>query len=241
MASRNTSSIKRGWSYDSANSTLDLYVNGTEMANFSTTTINFPNTASAINIGTSSAPMAYTAGTPAFTMYATSSNTSSTNSEPFYVKSTMTGTSGYGGRARFHSYTNVVLQTNFMALKAYAEFGSSGGIKGLAAALCAEIVTPNADLAGGNFYPLELEYVAGGTSTASASGAGRVGWMYMNATGDDAGGDFDLNGVLFDIEGLTAASGSLYDTTANAATGDETLKIKINGTIKYLLVAGDAN
>ena len=98
----------------------------------------------------------------------------------------------------------------------------------------------DADLGGGNYYPLELEYVAGGTSTASAANAGRVGWMYMNNTGD-ADGDFDDNGVLFDIEGLTAGSGHLWDTTASAATGDNTIKIKVNGTIKYLLVADDAS
>lgn len=233
----NTTALKRGWHWDSANSTLDLYVNGTEIATFSTTTTTLTGI---LNIGSSASPKSYTAGTPAVAWYFTSANTSSTNSEPFYVKSVMTGAAGYGGRCRFHSYTNAALTTNFMALKAYAEFGDSGSVTGLAAGLCAEMVTPNADLGGGNFYPLELEYVAGGTSTASAANAGRVGWMYMNNTGD-ADGDFDDNGVLFDIEGLTAGSGHLWDTTANAATGDNTIKIKVNGTIKYLLVADDAS
>lgn len=190
--------------------------------------------------GSSSSPTSYTAGTPLVSIYATSSNTTSTNAEPFYLKSVMTGAGGYGGRSTFHSYTNVALTTNFMALKAYAEFGSSGAISGLAAGFCAEMKTPNASLGGGNFYPLELEYVAGGTSTASATNAGRVGWMYMNNTGD-ADGDFDDNGVLFDIEGLTAGNTHLWSTGATASTGDNTIKIKVNGTIKYLLVADDAS
>ena len=197
-------------------------------------------TTSSFDLGASGSPASYTAGTPVFEIYATSSNTTSTNAEPFYVYSVMTGAGGYGGRARFHSYTNVALTTNFMALKAYAEFGSSGAITGLAAGFCAEMKTPNASLGGGNFYPLELEYVAGGTSTASATNAGRVGWMYMNNTGD-ADGDFDDNGVLFDIEGLTAGNTHLWSTGATAGTGDNTIKIKVNGTIKYLLVADDAS
>jgi len=68
--------------------------------------------------GSSASPTSYTAGTPLISIYATSSNTTSTNAEPFYLKSVMTGIGGYGGRARFHSYTNVALGTNFMALKA---------------------------------------------------------------------------------------------------------------------------
>ena len=227
----NTTAIKRGWHWDEASSKLSVYVDGTESCYFKTT---------GYNIGSSGSEVTYTEGTPLFSLYATCANTSSTNAQPFYVYSIMTGAGGYGGRALFHAYTNVSLQTNFMGLKSYAEFGSSGTILGLAAGFCAEIKTPNADLAGGNFYPLELEYVAGGTSTASAANAGRVGWMYMNNTGD-ADGDFDDNGVLFDIEGLTAGSGHLWDTSASAASGDNTIKIKVNGAIKYLLVANDAS
>lgn len=190
--------------------------------------------------GSSGSGTSYTAGTPLVSIYATCGNTGSTNAEPFYLKSVMTGVGGYGGRSTFHAYTNVALTTNFMALKSYAEFGSSGAVTGLAAGFCAEMKTPNANLGGGNFYPLELEYVAGGTSTASAANAGRVGWMYMNNTGD-ADGDFDDNGVLFDIEGLTAGNTHLWSTGATTATGDNTIKIKVNGTIKYLLVADDAS
>jgi len=62
----------------------------------------------------------------------------------------------------------------------------------------------------------------------------------MNNTGDEDG-DFDDNGVLFDINGLTDGGGHLYDTTAGTATGDATLKIKVNGTVKYLLIADDAS
>ena len=185
--------------------------------------------------GSSASPTSYTAGTPLISIYATSSNTTSTNAEPFYVKSVMTGAGGYGGRARFHAYTNVALGTNFMALKAYTEFGSSGSVSGLAAGFCAEILLPNASV-GGSYYALELEYVAGGTSTNPAS----RGWIYMNNTGD-GDGDFDDNGVLFDINGLTVGSTHLYDTSASTATGDATLKIKVNGTVKYLLIADDAS
>ena len=87
-------------------------------------------TASDIGMGTSGSPVSYTAGTPLVAIYATSSNTTSTNAEPFYLKSVMTGEGGYGGRSTFHALTNVALTTNFMALKAYAEFEASGSVSG---------------------------------------------------------------------------------------------------------------
>ena len=188
--------------------------------------------------GSSASPTSYTAGTPLISIYATSSNTTSTNAEPFYVKSVMTGAGGYGGRSTFHAYTNVVLGSNFQALKAYAEYGSSGRCLGLSAALCAEMKMPNATVAGGNYYVAELEYVAGGTSLVTNPQGSQAGFIYMAQSGD-ANGDFDDNGYLFRLEGCTADSGHLYDTSASAATGDATLKVNIGGTTKYILLSDD--
>ena len=197
-------------------------------------------TASDIGMGTSGSPTAYTAGTPLVAIYATSSNATATNAEPFYVKSVMTGAGGYGGRSTFHAYTNVALGSNFMGLKSYAQFGNSGSCAGLAAGFCAELKTPNATIAGGNYYVIEAEYVAGGTSTVTNPQGSQAGFHYMAQSGDPDG-DFDDNGYLFRLDGCAASGGHLYDTTASVATGDATLKINIGGVTKYLLVADDAS
>ena len=67
-------------------------------------------TAARMLLGDSSTSLPYTAGTPPMALYFTSSNTGSTNAEPIYVKSTMTGAGGYGGRCRFHA-TYLALST----------------------------------------------------------------------------------------------------------------------------------
>jgi len=192
--------------------------------------------------GSSGSPTSYTAGTPLIQIYATSSNATSTNAEPFYLKSVMTGAGGYGGRARFHAYTNVALGSNFMGLKSQAEFGSAGSCAGLATALCAELNMPNTDITskGGHYYALELEYVSGGSSLVTNGTGCQAGFIYMNQSGDDDG-DFDDNGFLFKLDGLTAGNTHLWSTGASAASGDATLKISIGGTTKYLLVADDAS
>ncbi len=194
--------------------------------------------------GSSTDLAGYTAGTPPIALYFTNAGTSgSTNAEPFYLKSEITGAGQVGGRSRFHCYTNVAAGGWINALKSYMEFGSAGKTTGLASSLCAEMVMPNANMgSGGAYFPLEIEYVAGGTSLVTAgSGTGNhAGFIYMAASGD-ADGDFDDNGFLFHVSGLTDGSGHLYDTTASAATGDATLKICVGGVTKYLLIADDAS
>ena len=190
--------------------------------------------------GSSGSETSYTEGTPLVSIYATCGNTGSTNAEPFYLKSIMTGAGGYGGRVTFHAYTNVVLGSNFQALKAYAEYGINGRCLGLSAAFCAEMKMPNAAIAGGNYYVAEFEYVAGGTSTVTNPQGSQAGFLYMAQSGDPDG-DFDDNGYLFRLDGCAASGGHLYDTTASGATGDATLKINIGGATKYLLIANDAS
>lgn len=181
--------------------------------------------------GDSTTAIPYTAGTPPIALYFTTSNATSTNAEPFYLKSIVTGAGGYGGRSRFHTYSNVASGTNVMALKAHTEFGSSGSVTGLATALCAELVMPNAAV-GGSYFSLEIEYVAGGTSTQATN----RGWVYMNNTGD-AAGDFDTNGVFMRVDGLTAGAANLL--SANS----QTLKCHIgsSSTVRYLVMSQSAD
>lgn len=189
-----------------------------------------------LGLGNSTTAQSYTAGTPPVALYFTNAGTSgSTNAEPFYLKSILTGTGQVGGRARFHTYTNVTVGGWVNALKGYMEFGSSGKNTGLASAICAEMLMPNANMgSGGVYFPLEVEYVAGGTSlvTAGSLTGNHAGFIYMAASGD-ADGDFDDNGYLFHITGLTSGSGHLFYANKSVPF-DAYLKIGV-GTATYYI------
>ena len=187
----------------------------------------------AITIGDPTTELSYTAGTPLFILYATTTNATSTNAEPFYVKSTLTG-SGKGGRSRFHTYSDVSVSGNNMALKAQMEYGDSGKTgSGLAAAFCAELVMPNANTGtGGAYCVLELEYVAGGTSLVTAGNlAGNHVSFIRAANSGDANGDFDDHGFFMSIQGLTAAANHLLSLTSH------TLKCGIGTSTRYLVLS----
>lgn len=187
-------------------------------------------------VGSSGTPLTHTAGTPNNAFYYTCSSTSgSISAEPFYVKTVMTGAAGVGGRAKFYMTANVALGGWSNALKAQVDYGATGSTSGIGSAFCAEL-NLSAGTTAGTYAPLESEIVlATGAKTGTATS-----FMYMAVTGD-AASEFDTNGFLFELSGVTANTGKLWSEAASAATGDSTLRIRINGVSKYLLVADDAS
>ena len=188
-------------------------------------------------LGDSSNALSYTAGTPPLSFYFTAAGSGSTSLEPFYLKSTVTGTSPVGGRARFHTYCNVTAGGWLNALKSYMQFGSSGKITGLASSLCVEMDLPDANLgAGGAYAPLEIELNPGeNTVSAGALTANHISLMYMSINTNKA--DFDDHGYLFHLQGVSSESGHLfYAGNVAPATVGGTLRIGIGSTAYYLIL-----
>lgn len=185
-----------------------------------------------LQIGTSTSAVTVTqtstANVPVIEMYTTSSSTSASISvEPIYMKSTMTGAAGVGGRARFHLYTNVALGGWSNALKAYAEYGASGRTAGLGSALCAELVM-SAGTSSGTYAPLESEISFGTTGVTGTA----TSFLYMNTAGTNRT-NFDTSGYLFELgAGLSPASGKMiYDNTGTDPTNS-------NGSLRFRLPSG---
>ncbi len=187
-----------------------------------------------INIGFSDSPvdLGTVVDTKAFSMYTTSASTSTgTSVEPFYFQSTMTGTSGVGGRARFHLVVSSVLGGWSNALKASVTYGASGRTTGLGSAFCAEL-TLSAGTSSGTYAALEAELIA----PASSAAGGSTSFIYMNAT--DTGAVLNTaNGYLFEIgAGVTDTAGGIFETEANSDSMSMThvLKIRIGTTAYYI-------
>ena len=165
--------------------------------------------------------------------------TADDSSTPLIMTNIMTTPAKVGCRALFIVQSNVALGSYVNALKGYMEFtGTSGSTSGLASGVCAELKTPNRTLPSGAYYPLEIEYVAGGTSVVSDGSGSRVGFIYMeNST--DLAGDFDDNGYLFTAAGLTAGAGKIL------SAGSQTLRIQAGlrtaETTKYLVLSDTEN
>ena len=164
-------------------------------------------------------------------LYFTSASADASHSvESIYLKTTMTVAAGVGGRARFHLYTNVKLGGWCNALKGYSEFGSAGGVTGLASAVCAEISMPNAAQSGGTFAPLESELIMNTSSNCAAGTA----LLYMAVSGAGIAA-FKADGYLFILDGPTDTANGMFDASAvSGVDSTHALRIRINGTPYFI-------
>ena len=188
--------------------------------------------------GTSGVPLILTAATPIETHYFTYAGTSgSTSAEPVLFNTVMTGAGGVGGRVRVNLETNVVLGGWANAFKASVDCKTNGKATGLMSVINAELVLPGGTLTGlGTFGVYEAEIVC----PASWAGNLPVSFFYLAASGATVT-NFDTCGYLFDINGVTSGATSFWYTGTSSATGDNAIRIRVNGADKWLLVADDAS
>ncbi len=191
-------------------------------------------TENGLGIGVSGTEASYTAGSPLMTLYATAAGSGSTNCEPFYMYSILTGTSPVGGRARFHTYTNVVAGSWVNSIKGLLEFGTNGRTIGLASAILGELAL-NAATNIGSYACFEAE-ISGNSAVLPTSGTG--GFFFCNGSGTNVDAQIDSLASLFVFgDGLDAASGKFIDTDKTALTAYGGIRIYIEGVgIKWIPV-----
>ena len=182
-----------------------------------------------LHLGTSSANLTLTAGTPVLQVYTNcSSEHASTTAVPSMFNANMDTAAGVG-RALEAVLTveDVKLGSWSNAIKGKIDFETSGSGAGLLSAICAEMIMPAATMGGyGNYAPLEIEFVCPLTWAGSPQS---VSFMNINlaagSTGDTTG-NFDDIGYLMVVNGLDdATTHCLYDNT---------LRIKIDTATWYL-------
>ena len=211
----------------------DLFLASGGVINFNNGDVTLTHSTNALTLAGGTFVMSsytFTAGTPAVSITTTNASVhASTSAESFLVSNTQTGVAGVGGRARFYMTTNVALGGWSNALKAEVAYGATGRTTGLGSAFVAEMAM-SAGTTSGTYAPLEVEL----TMASGASLGTRTGFMYMAVSGTGKA-SMDTSGVLFKLDGLTAASGKLFQAnTAAAAT--HALKIDIGGTLYYVML-----
>ncbi len=164
--------------------------------------------------------------------YASASTSGSASVESMVVSTTLTGTGGVGGRARFALAANAALGGWVNALKAHTTFGASGSCSGMGSSFCAEM-TLSAGTTAGTYAPLEAELVLGETASTGTA----TSFLYGNVTGHATGiGTFNHNGFLFEL-----GAGCTIDTdhvVQAAAVSDidstHAIRIRVAGTTLYI-------
>jgi hypothetical protein len=170
--------------------------------------------------------------TPYLSLYTTSATTSGTIRSGL-VEQTMTGAASANMIEAFKVKVVANVQTGNWcnALMGKIDYSTSGFVTGLAGVVCAELSLPasNAASAGGDYSVYEAEIDC---PTSCDMGSRPIIVFEINSWGG-AKGEFDDNGYLFDISGVTSGSDHFYyDNTSNAA--DAFLRCRINGATYYM-------
>lgn len=156
----------------------------------------------------------------------TSTGTATFNASTTEV--TMTGAGGVGGRTLFQLNADAALGSFTNALKANVVYGATGSTSGLGSAFVAEL-TLSAGTTVGNYAPLEIELNA----PASASTGTKTSFIYASTQGANVAA-VDDNAVFFNLQGVTAGSGHIFQTGTTLGSAGATIKVRVGNTDFFL-------
>lgn len=222
---------------------LDLYTSGKRTLTFgdngSTDSITEGARPSALLFGqgTSASPVTTTADGKNISFYFSTSNTGG-STDGLYVRQYFTGAAGGGEALRAFGTVSDVEASTARGAHISLSFGTSGTVSGLAAALETTLHMPSTAGMAGTNYSLKAAIHAD-ASTSDPAGATTIGFIGVVAQGDATGiADLDTDGVLMDVQGLSAAAGvtNLVSSTslAELPTGTIGFRIKFGSTLYYI-------
>jgi hypothetical protein len=158
----------------------------------------------------------------------TNTSTGSSTFNASVSEVTMTGAGGTGGRSLFQLNADAALGSFSNALKGITVYGATGSTSGLGSAVVAEL-TLSAGTTVGTYSPLEIELNA----PASASTGTRTSFIYASTQGANVAA-VDDNAVFFNLQGVTAGSGHIFQTGTTLGSAGATIKVRVGNTNFFL-------
>jgi hypothetical protein len=158
----------------------------------------------------------------------TNTSTGSSTFNASVSEVTMTGAGGTGGRSLFQLNADAALGSFSNALKANVVYGATGSTSGLGSAFVAEL-TLSAGTTSGTYAPIEIELNA----PASASTGTLTSFIHASTQGANVAA-VDDNAVFFNLQGVTAGSGHIFQTGTTLGTAGATIKVRVGSTNFFL-------
>jgi len=158
----------------------------------------------------------------------TNTSTGSSTFNASVSEVTMTGAGGVGGRSLFQLNADAALGSFSNALKAITVYGATGRTTGLGSAFVAEL-TLSAGTSSGTYAPIEIELNA----PASASTGTLTSFIHASTQGANVAA-VDDNAVFFNLQGVTAGSGHIFQTGTTLGSAGATIKVRVGSTNFFL-------
>jgi len=189
-----------------------------------------------IKAGTSSARVVEDTANMKFMSFYLDNGATSGDNRGLYLRLYLTGAGGGGEAARIFTTCEDVACGTAHGAHISLNFGSTGSVTGLGVANRNTIHVPDAALSGGTYAATQAEIYADGSSS-DISGATKYSFIRLVADGDATGiANIDANAFLFDMSGLTTASGRFVDTDKTTHTAYGGIPINTDDGTKWIAV-----
>lgn len=156
-----------------------------------------------------------------------------------YLRLYLSGAGGSGEALRVFTTCNDVACGTAHGAHISLSFASSGSITGLGVAGRNTIHVPDAAISNGTYAATQAEIYSDGASS-DISGAAEYSFIRLVASGNSTGvATVDAGAVLFDMSGLTTASGRFVDTDKTTHSAYGGIPINTDDGTKWLAVVSD--
>ncbi len=153
-----------------------------------------------------------------------------------YVRQYLSTAGIDGDAARFYGTVNNVAASTARGAHISLNFADSGTVTGLGVALECTLHIPNDATQSGTLAALKVAINSDGSTSDPAGSA--LSYIYVANQGDATGGaDVDDDAALFDITGHTIATGNMVAASATEANYSHSVRVRINGTSYYMMLA----
>lgn len=189
-------------------------------------------------IGTSASPATSSSPGAMFKEYRLESTATSGDARGEYLRLYISGTGGGGEAFRAFTTVNNVVGASAHGAHISLNFGTSGRLTGQGIAMRGTLHMPATALPASNvtYSAVQAEIWS---DAATSDPSGNLLSFFRAVNGGDAtgGADVDDDVALFDISGVTIATGNMVAASTTEANYSHSVRVRINGTNYYMMLA----
>lgn len=158
-----------------------------------------------------------------------------------YLRQYLTGAGASGEAARVFNTVQNVVASSVHGQHTSLNFGASGSATGQAIAHRNTLHMPTTALPAGNvsYSAVQAEIYSDGSASDPAGNL--LSFIRCVSGGDATGGaDVDDDAALIDLSGVTIGSGNIVEASTTEANYSHSVRVRINGTNYYMMLASVA-
>lgn len=192
----------------------------------------------ALGFGTAASPVTTTEAGKNFLAFYVQNSATSGDNRAMYLRQYLTGAGSNGEALRAFNTVSDVVADSVHGAHISLNFGTSGRVTGQGIASRNTLHMPATALPASNVTYSAVQAEIWSDAATSDPAGNLLSFFRAVNSGDATGGaDVDDDVALFDISGVTIATGNLVAASTTEANYSHSVRVRINGTNYYMMLA----